>query len=82
VGLSITACILVGNAIGAGDHELAKRCGKLCFFSTTIFLGVMFVVVFLLRHTIARVYTSDTETIDLFVGAFWAMMMMWFADGI
>jgi MATE family multidrug resistance protein len=82
VGLSLTAVILVGNAIGSGDHELAKRCARICFITTTAFLAVMFVVIYSLRYRIAEAYTSDQETIDLFVGAFKAMMVMWFADGL
>jgi MATE family multidrug resistance protein len=59
LGMSVTACILVGNAVGAGNEHLAIRCAKLCFISTATFLSVMFVVIYLMMDKIARLFTSD-----------------------
>jgi len=81
-GVSLAACVLVGNSIGAGDVKTAKRYSKLIMLFGIVFLTVILSTCFAFRYEIARFYTKVPETVLLFGSNLQWMLIMVFIDGI
>ncbi|XP_051904045.1 LOW QUALITY PROTEIN: multidrug and toxin extrusion protein 1-like [Hippocampus zosterae] len=63
VGFSVAASVRVGNALGAGNTELAKLCGKVsvaCALVVSCFTGTFLAVC---RNFIAYIFTTDKEIV-------------------
>lgn len=64
MGLSVAAATLVGQALGAGDAELARRAGRTAQRLAAVIaisLGTLFIA---FRVPIARLFTQDPAVVD------------------
>lgn len=62
-GISIATTTLVGQFIGAGDAESAKRAAYNSLRIVVLFMGTMGVMFFLFRSQLIRVFNPDPEVI-------------------
>ena len=58
LGLSVTACTLIGNSIGRQDVPLAKRFFKLISEYTLVYCLIMAVVLVVFRAEVAGLFTD------------------------
>lgn len=66
-GISITACTLVGSAIGSQDVLMAKRWFKLVTLYTLVYVfGLTFLLV-AFKSQIASIFTPDLEVKTLII---------------
>ncbi|HCL27818.1 MAG TPA: MATE family efflux transporter [Candidatus Latescibacteria bacterium] len=64
-GFAMAATTLVGQGLGASDHERAERDAMLCFGIAAIFMSVMGVVFFVSAPQIMGLFTDEVEVIAL-----------------
>ncbi len=64
-GFAMAATTLVGQGLGASDHERAERDAMLCFGIAAIFMSVMGVVFFVSAPQIMGLFTDEVEIIAL-----------------
>ncbi len=64
-GFAMAATTLVGQGLGANDHERAERDAMLCFGIAAIFMSVMGVVFFVSAPQIMGLFTDEVEVIAL-----------------
>ncbi|XP_075449453.1 multidrug and toxin extrusion protein 1-like isoform X2 [Ascaphus truei] len=80
--IGIAAAIRVGNLLGAGETEQAKKSAKLSFFITA-FPTLLNVSLFLgLRNFIASIFTSDKDIISLISQAMLICLMHYVFDSL
>jgi multidrug resistance protein, MATE family len=60
-GVFIEAAVLVGNALGQGKPQLAKRCAIVCIGSAMGFALVNIAVLLVFQKHIPRLFTDSTE---------------------
>mmetsp|Transcript_67779 Transcript_67779/g.93865 ORF Transcript_67779/g.93865 Transcript_67779/m.93865 type:complete len:115 (-) Transcript_67779:385-729(-) len=58
-GLSLALCVLVGNAIGAGNVDLAKRSAKLTLLLGSIPLAIIVFINLVFKDYVAYLFTND-----------------------
>ncbi|XP_061683828.1 multidrug and toxin extrusion protein 1-like isoform X2 [Syngnathoides biaculeatus] len=61
LGFSQAGAVRVGNALGAGDTQLAKLAAKLAIFCAALVSLCLAIVIGSLRHQIAFVFTYDEQ---------------------
>ena len=59
LGIQEATGALIGNAIGANNVPLARRFFSLTFKFTATLVVLMAVLTILLRHPIAKIFTTD-----------------------
>ncbi|XP_078536020.1 multidrug and toxin extrusion protein 1-like isoform X2 [Lissotriton helveticus] len=64
-GLSVAASVRVGNALGAGNEEQAKRSALVALYCTVFFIVVDTIALAGLRNTVALLFTNDKAIRDL-----------------
>ncbi|NWV23834.1 S47A2 protein, partial [Origma solitaria] len=65
LGLGTAASVQVGNALGAGDFDLAKRSSTTCLICTGVFCVIVGAILASTRNVLGYVFTKDKEIIDL-----------------
>lgn len=88
-GISTSLSILVGNAMGAGKINLAKKLSRemlLIFLTFSVFVMFMFI---LFARSILRIFTSDEAIVEQGLPAYYIMTLVipldtlnWIAIGI
>ncbi|MBN3318890.1 S47A1 protein, partial [Atractosteus spatula] len=63
LGFSVAASVRVGNALGAGDTQLAKLSGKVCMITAVAVSVIVAVIITTTKDVIAYIFTNDTEII-------------------
>ena len=64
-GISMAGGVLVGQAVGRGDADAARRAAGAAVFCGTIFMAAMGVVFLALPELLASIYTRDVSVIAL-----------------
>ncbi|XP_053310834.1 multidrug and toxin extrusion protein 1-like [Spea bombifrons] len=64
-GISMATSVRVGNALGAGNIEQAKRSMKIGFLVTGVFIIVDIILLASLKNVFSYVFTSDREIAGL-----------------
>ncbi|XP_063002870.1 multidrug and toxin extrusion protein 1 [Elgaria multicarinata webbii] len=64
-GISAAVAVQVGNALGAGDTEAARKSSVVSILCTVCFFLLMCIVLTSTKDILAYVFTSDTEVIEL-----------------
>lgn len=64
-GISIAATTLVGQALGAGEKELARKYGSLCLRFSALMMGGAGVLLFFFSKPLISIFTPDLEVIAL-----------------
>lgn len=59
LGLSMATTVRVGHAVGAGDPQAARLRGWLGIAISGLIMGIIGVLIFLNRYSIAHLYTDD-----------------------
>ena len=65
LGFAMAATTLVGQGLGAQDHERAEKDALLCFGIAAIFMSVMGVVFFLAAPQIMGLFTDEAAVISM-----------------
>lgn len=65
VGVSAAAAVLVGNAVGRGDHKGVRRAAKAALICGGAFMTLSAVVFFSFPASLARIYTVDLAVASL-----------------
>ncbi|NXV07065.1 S47A1 protein, partial [Cettia cetti] len=65
LGLGTAASVQVGNALGAGDIEAAKRSSSTSLICTGVFSIIVGSLLASIRNVLGHVFTKDKEIIDL-----------------
>ncbi|NWV40640.1 S47A1 protein, partial [Grantiella picta] len=65
LGLGTAASVQVGNALGAGDFETAKRSSTTSLICTGVFCVIVGAILGSARNVLGYIFTSDKEIIDL-----------------
>uniref|UniRef100_A0A8B9QCM4 Multidrug and toxin extrusion protein n=1 Tax=Apteryx owenii TaxID=8824 RepID=A0A8B9QCM4_APTOW len=65
LGLGTAASVQVGNALGAGDMETAKRSSSTCLLCTGGFCIAVGAILAATKDVLGYIFTSDKEIIDL-----------------
>ncbi len=65
LGVSIAGSIRVGQHIGAGDPEGARRTVRITYFFVTTAMGAFALVFLTIPEALLRLYTSDPAVIEL-----------------
>ena len=64
-GISIAATTLIGQSLGAGNKELARRYGSRCLVFAAGLMGAAGVLLFLFSRSLISIFTPDMEVIAL-----------------
>ncbi|NXN80863.1 S47A1 protein, partial [Bombycilla garrulus] len=65
LGLGTAASVQVGNALGAGDVEVAKRSSSTCLICTGVFSVIVGSILAASKDVLGFVFTKDKEIADL-----------------
>ncbi|KFR05498.1 Multidrug and toxin extrusion protein 1, partial [Opisthocomus hoazin] len=65
LGLGTAASVQVGNALGAGDFEMAKRSSSTSQLCTGVFCVAMGAILAATKDVLGYIFTPDKEIIDL-----------------
>ncbi|NXR31023.1 S47A2 protein, partial [Zosterops hypoxanthus] len=65
LGLGTAASVQVGNALGAGNVEAAKRSSNTSLICTGVFSVIVGSILAAIRNVLGYVFTNDKEIIDL-----------------
>ncbi|NXE43552.1 S47A1 protein, partial [Ptilorrhoa leucosticta] len=65
LGLGTAASVQVGNALGAGDVEAAKRSSTTSLICTGVFCVIVGAILASTRNVLGYIFTKDKEIIDL-----------------
>ncbi|NXC00714.1 S47A1 protein, partial [Orthonyx spaldingii] len=65
LGLGTAASVQVGNALGAGDFESAKRSSTTSLICTGVFCVIVGAILASTRNVLGYIFTKDKEIIDL-----------------
>ncbi|KFP78270.1 Multidrug and toxin extrusion protein 1, partial [Acanthisitta chloris] len=65
LGLGTAASVQVGNALGAGDAETAKRSSSTSLLCTGAFCIIMGVILASARNVLGYIFTQDKEIVEL-----------------
>ncbi|NXG73666.1 S47A1 protein, partial [Baryphthengus martii] len=65
LGLAMAASVQVGNALGAGDVETAKRSSSTSLLCTGFFCVAVGVILASTKNLLGYIFTSDKEIVDL-----------------
>eukprot|EP00928_Gymnodinium_smaydae_P087947 TRINITY_DN72118_c0_g1_i1.p1 TRINITY_DN72118_c0_g1~~TRINITY_DN72118_c0_g1_i1.p1 ORF type:complete len:518 (-),score=102.78 TRINITY_DN72118_c0_g1_i1:132-1649(-) len=75
-GISCAAAALVGNAIGAGDADLARRSALVTTGVMLVTCAVIDLLIFLNTDVLASLFTSDPEVHGTVVGLFHILLLV------
>lgn len=64
-GIAIAATTLIGQSLGAGNKELAKKYGGLCLRFASLLMGGAGLLMFLFSKPLISIFTPDAEVIAL-----------------
>jgi len=64
-GISIATVTLVGQYLGAGKPEIARKAGQSAIRMTVIFAGLIATMYFLFPELLVKMFNSDTEVVRL-----------------
>lgn len=64
-GFAVAATTLVGQSLGAGEFEKAKKIAKRCAVYGSLLMGVVALAFFIFPFSIMRVFSNNFETVDL-----------------
>ncbi|NXO27091.1 S47A1 protein, partial [Cisticola juncidis] len=65
LGLGTAASVQVGNALGAGDAEAAKRSSNTSLICTGVFSVIVGSILAATKNVLGHIFTKDREIIDL-----------------
>ncbi|XP_074413118.1 multidrug and toxin extrusion protein 1 isoform X2 [Zonotrichia albicollis] len=65
LGLGTAASVQVGNALGAGNADMAKRSSHTSLICTGVFAVIVVSILVASRNVLAYIFTTDKEIIDL-----------------
>ncbi|NXY16899.1 S47A1 protein, partial [Atrichornis clamosus] len=65
LGLGTAASVQVGNALGAGDFETAKRSSSTSLICTGVFCVIVGAILASTRNVLGYIFTKDKDIIDL-----------------
>ncbi|NXL72886.1 S47A2 protein, partial [Leptocoma aspasia] len=65
LGLGTAASVQVGNALGAGDLEAAKRSSSTSLICTGVFAVIVGSILAAIRNVLGYVFTKEKEIVDL-----------------
>ncbi|NWI54007.1 S47A1 protein, partial [Calyptomena viridis] len=65
LGLGTAASVQVGNALGAGDSETAKRCSTTSLLCTGAFCIATGIILASTKDVLGYIFTEDKELVDL-----------------
>ncbi|NXQ54694.1 S47A1 protein, partial [Anthoscopus minutus] len=65
LGLGTAASVQVGNALGAGDVEAAKRSSSVSLICTGVFSVIVGSILAAIRNVLGYIFTTDKEIVDL-----------------
>jgi len=82
VALSITATILVGQYIGAGDLEAAARAAKTSMKIAALIMGSISLAFVLLRHPIAALFSPDPAVQEVAANLFFFVAVFQTVDAV
>ncbi len=82
LGVSAAAAVSVGHAVGAGDHERARRAGWLALGLGTVFMLLAAVVFVVMPGPLIALYTRDQEVMALGTRLLWVVAAFELFDGI
>lgn len=82
VALSITATILVGQYIGAGDLEAAARAAKTSMKIAALIMGSISLTFVLLRHPIAALFSPDPAVQEVAANLFFFVAVFQTVDAV
>jgi putative MATE family efflux protein len=64
-GFAVAATTLVGQSLGAGEHEMALRIAKRCVFYASLLMGAVALMFFIFPISIMSIFSNNVETVDL-----------------
>lgn len=64
-GFAVAATTLVGQSLGAGDHESAQSVAKRCAIYSSLFMGIVALAYYIFPSSIMRAFSNNIETVDL-----------------
>ncbi len=64
-GFAVAATTLVGQSLGAGDHEAARKIAKRCVLFSSLFMGIVGLAYYAFPFQIMRAFSSDIDTVKL-----------------
>lgn len=64
-GFAVAATTLVGQSLGAGDHERAQRIAKRCVFYASMLMGVVALAFYIFPFSIMGIFSNNRGTVDL-----------------
>ncbi|NXQ42829.1 S47A1 protein, partial [Catharus fuscescens] len=65
LGLGTAAGVQVGNSLGAGDFQAAKRSATTCLICTGVFSVIVVSILAATRNVLGFIFTKDREIVDL-----------------
>ncbi|KAL9975274.1 hypothetical protein ACROYT_G012423 [Oculina patagonica] len=82
LGISVAAGVRVGNALGAGNAQAAKKTVKVALLLVVCIELVVFAVFFGLQETTGRLFTDNRDVLSLYKKTIRLMSAFFFFDGI
>ncbi|XP_078367531.1 multidrug and toxin extrusion protein 2-like [Oculina patagonica] len=82
LGISVAAGVRVGNALGAGNAQAAKKTVKVALLLVVCIELVVFAVFFGLQETTGRLFTDNSDVLSLYKKTIRLMSAFFFFDGI
>lgn len=82
LGVSAAAAVRVGRAIGAGDHEAARRSGFVAFGMAIAFMGICATIMLLAPRALARLLTDEAPVLDAAVSLLAIGALFQVSDGL
>merc|ERR1719387_280683 len=67
VGFSLAARTMVGNALGAGDHEKARRISNVTLLLVSGIVSVVAIALLLLCRPWAQIFSPEAEVVNMTV---------------
>ena len=62
-GFAVAAAALVGQSLGAGDHEMAEKVAKRSVFYASLLMGMVGLAFFFFPYTIMSVFSTDKASV-------------------
>jgi len=62
-GFAVAAAALVGQSLGAEDHEMAQKVAKRSVFYSSVLMGAVGLAFFFLPYPIMRFFSTDTASV-------------------
>ncbi len=64
-GFAVAATTLVGQSLGAGDHDMARKVAKRCLLFSSVLMGIVALAFYVFPFYIMRAFSNDIDTVNL-----------------